>query len=402
MLLVKLQSFDAAYSVRHIIFVKQLTKMGVGGYTFDERHMRYHKKLGGVLMKNLFGFMLTFVMSALLLLVLSGCAAPNTIPESGTPLATSGENAETAIEENTQNNDEFADFKSFWADFRSAVLSQDMEAMQQYVRFPLQTQGMMHYNPIVEFAEDRFSEVFALFLAQDYMLEEGTNLEFFERNSLLKCNNMEGYTNEEESIFDLALVGGDQARASEMIFEKEGEKWLLTFLYLHNYIYDILGIDIDESDVALEAPRPDIGIIPSDIDVPQVVLDAAIDWVWNDYETNYFIENGVEFDNWRLDYLEHAYTYDDLKIEVYRFQWYIHTTTPDMVYNFLAGGMRLDEEGWLLDTYPNSWYLLFESSGDDLKYLTAIMENDCKPGDEVFKRDMIERINQHKRIQNAP
>jgi hypothetical protein len=155
-----------------------------------------------------------------------------------------------------------------------------------------------------------------------------------------------------------------------------------------NRLPDMPGYDMTLDDAITP---PVICIIPDNINVPQVVLDAAIAWVWSDYEVHIqgLIEKGAEFGNWRLDYLEHAYTYDDLKIEVYRFQWRIHTTTPDFVRNILVGGMDLDEDGWFLNTYPDSWYLLFESSSNDLKFLSSIMENDCVPGDETFTQDII-------------
>jgi hypothetical protein len=54
-------------------------------------------------MKKSSVIILTFMLSTLLLLVLSGCAAPNTIPESNTPLSTVDENTETATAENIQN-----------------------------------------------------------------------------------------------------------------------------------------------------------------------------------------------------------------------------------------------------------------------------------------------------------
>jgi hypothetical protein len=57
-------------------------------------------------------------------------------------------------------------------------------------------------------------------------------------------------------------------------------------------------------------------------------------------------KSGAEFDDWRVDYVEHAYRYDDMDIEVYRFEWRVHTTTPDKI--TLAGGMDLDADGWLL------------------------------------------------------
>jgi hypothetical protein len=53
--------------------------------------------------------------------------------------------------------------------------------------------------------------------------------------------------------------------------------------------------------------------------------------------------------------------------------------------------MDLDADGWLLDTYPHSWYIIFNNADGELVYLLTMMENDCAPGDEAFTRDMLER-----------
>jgi len=141
--------------------------------------------------------------------------------------------------------------------------------------------------------------------------------------------------------------------------------------------------------------------LPNSINVPKIVLDAAVDLARGDYEGYRDIgiearkEYGAEFDNWRLDYLEHAYSYEDLKIEVFRFQWRIHTTTPEIIRATLAGGMDLDADGWFLDTYPDSWYLLFDNSGDELALMSALMANDCSPGDDLFLTDMLNRLSSH-------
>jgi hypothetical protein len=52
----------------------------------------------------------------------------------------------------------------------------------------------------------------------------------------------------------------------------------------------------------------------------------------------------------------------------------------------------LDSDGWLLDTYPHSWYLIFRDTGGKPAFLTVMMENDCVPGDDMFTQDMLNRI----------
>jgi hypothetical protein len=142
--------------------------------------------------------------------------------------------------------------------------------------------------------------------------------------------------------------------------------------------------------------RSPLGIIPDTINAPDFALEVAVDWAKGDFEGYRDIgvaaqkELGAAFDNWRLEYIEHAYRYDDMSIEIYRFEWRIHTTTPDKI--MLAGGMELSEDGWLLDTYPGSWYLLFGYRDGELMFLTVMMANDCAPGDEAFTQDMLNRM----------
>ncbi len=136
------------------------------------------------------------------------------------------------------------------------------------------------------------------------------------------------------------------------------------------------------------------------VDVPDAVLAAAESYVWDQYR--YWSENSgavgmvdgkmemigqpADYDDWRIESMELAYHYDDLEgvaLDVYRLGWRLHTTTPDQV--LLAGGMEMDEEGWVLATYPNSTYLIFDvSTPEEPVYLFSSMVNDCEPGSDLF------------------
>ena len=161
-------------------------------------------------------------------------------------------------------------------------------------------------------------------------------------------------------------------------------------------VFVSVGFAVNWAVTATREPTVAPGIISDGINAADVVLDAALDWIKGDYDGYRDVglavqrENGAVFDNWRLEYIEHVHTDEGIGIDVYRFGWRVHTTTPDRV--ILAGGMELDADGWLLDTYPNSWYLLFENSWDELKFVTAMMANDCSPGDELFTIDMIRML----------
>ncbi|WP_294511589.1 hypothetical protein [uncultured Intestinimonas sp.] len=135
------------------------------------------------------------------------------------------------------------------------------------------------------------------------------------------------------------------------------------------------------------------------VDVPDAVLSAAESYVWGQYR--YWSENSgavgmvdgemkmigqpAQYDDWRIESMEPVYHYDELEgvaLDVYRLGWRLHTTTPDQV--LLAGGMEMDEEGWVLATYPNSTYLIFDVGTEEPVYLFSSMVNDCEPGSELF------------------
>lgn len=161
------------------------------------------------------------------------------------------------------------------------------------------------------------------------------------------------------------------------------------------------------------------GIVAESVSVTEPVLTAARNYVQNEYDYwcnstgHYGIVDGVEqmignpafYDNWRIEGLSLMHSYNELdgqlvnefswaadyswdSIDIYRLDYRIHTTTPDKVKAFLAGGMDLDNDGWLLPTYPESTYLIFVLENGYLKYLFPMMENDCSPGDETFTNDL--------------
>ncbi len=157
------------------------------------------------------------------------------------------------------------------------------------------------------------------------------------------------------------------------------------------------------------------GIVAESVSVPETVLAAAQQYVLGQYDDwctstgCYGMLDGVEvmvgepasYDNWKMEGLSSVYQYENLNgpdwaaldltgqsLDVYRLDYRIHTTTPDKVKAFLAGGMDLDEEGWLLPTYPNSTYLIFLAQEGAPLYLCSMTANDCRPGDELFTNDL--------------
>ena len=149
-----------------------------------------------------------------------------------------------------------------------------------------------------------------------------------------------------------------------------------------------------------QSTQEQLGQIWEGVDAPEAVLTAAMDYVqgqydyWSSSSGAYAMVDGewqmsgepAEYDSWRIESMELAHHYDELEgaaLDVYRLGWRLHTTTPDKV--ILAGGMDMDEEGWVLATYPNSTYLIFDvSTGEEPVYLFSSMINDCSPGSELF------------------
>ena len=127
------------------------------------------------------------------------------------------------------------------------------------------------------------------------------------------------------------------------------------------------------------------GMVAEGVEAPDSVLMAAQQLV-GQFFTN--MQDGV-YSNWRIESLEHAYTYEDfdgMTLQVYQMNYEFFAEDPKKVE--LAGGMSVDEDGWVVPGYPNSTFLIFRQEGETLTYLTSLVENDCFPGDEVFDEDL--------------
>lgn len=206
-------------------------------------------------------------------------------------------------------------------------------------------------------------------------------------------------------------------------FMNEGVKVLTLRKQNGNYLF--VSNQKAEGAAAIESVADPTGIVAGDISVPDAVLAAAKNYVRQDYQFwcnstgCYGIVDGEEqmigepaaYDNWRIEKLARVYTYSDLNgqplssfqqtaddkwqsLDIYRLDYRIHTLTPDKV--VLAGGMDLDEDGWLLPTYPNSTYLYFALTDGEPIHLFTAMKNDCFPGDALFTSDLINRLAEEK------
>ncbi len=142
-----------------------------------------------------------------------------------------------------------------------------------------------------------------------------------------------------------------------------------------------------------------LGQIWEGVEGPDAVLNAARSYVQDQYNhwsvstgaialvdgVEQMVGEPAQYDDWRIESLELVHHYDDLDgvpLDVYRLGWRLHTTTPDKV--TLAGGMDMDADGWVLATYPDATYLVFDASMEEPVYLFDTMINDCEPGSELF------------------
>lgn len=128
------------------------------------------------------------------------------------------------------------------------------------------------------------------------------------------------------------------------------------------------------------------------IDAPDDVLSAAKDIALSQYE-NTLSSDGMGADDWRIESMSGPYLeeVDGLTIEIWSFNYEIHTTTPELV--FLAGGRYITEDAWVSPGYPNCDYLYFLLKEDGSRtYLFTMMENDCVPGSKTFQNDMIRSL----------
>lgn len=159
------------------------------------------------------------------------------------------------------------------------------------------------------------------------------------------------------------------------------------------------GGEVDPPVVSVSDPE---GIVAEDIDVSPVILDAVKEYVREQYDHFVALHGerlGVPvpapYDNWRIEGLAAVYDRKELgdyTVAVYRLDYRLHTTTPEIVRGYLVGGMDLDEEGWLLPTYPESTYLVFILNYSTNHYF-ATMINDCSPGSELFDETLAMDVN---------
>ena len=132
------------------------------------------------------------------------------------------------------------------------------------------------------------------------------------------------------------------------------------------------------------------------VTAPEDVMKAARD----------FVESAgiqTESDGWRILSLAGPWyePFDGFTVEVYRVNYEHHSTAPEDV--MWAGGIYVDEDGWVSPGYPDCDYLYFRVDGDGNRtYLFSMMENDCGPGGELFREDLESMLVQNGFLEPSP
>lgn len=133
----------------------------------------------------------------------------------------------------------------------------------------------------------------------------------------------------------------------------------------------------------------EVGIVGDSVETSGTVLEMAKEFVSEKYEEM----QGSGYSNWKIDTLEHTYTYEDLEgmnVQIYQLNYAFLAEDPEKV--MLAGGMTMDEDGWVVPEYANCTFLAIVQDRSAPSY-QILVENDCFPGDEVFTADLKTALN---------
>ena len=163
-------------------------------------------------------------------------------------------------------------------------------------------------------------------------------------------------------------------------------------------IMAIISTGCAVNDTANEETIDDkIGVISEEMDVSDVILEVAREKVQKDFDlaTEQFPDYG--YANWRILSLDHNYTYEDLdgmKLVLYQLNYEFLSQSPENV--VMAGGMTITEDNWVMPSYSNSNYLIFQEKNGELSFLESVMINDSTPGTQLFTDDLLRVLKQTK------
>lgn len=127
---------------------------------------------------------------------------------------------------------------------------------------------------------------------------------------------------------------------------------------------------------SMEKPE---GIIPEDINVPQAVLDAAVNKAREKYGATRQYERG-NYDNWKIESLEHERLFEN-------FEGYDVDTYPEKMY--LVGDMSMEDD-WVR-VYSGKIGLAFNvTGGGEPVYMFEFFLQDTGPNSDLFELELAE------------
>jgi hypothetical protein len=113
-------------------------------------------------------------------------------------------------------------FAGFWQKFRTAVLSSDTTQIAAMTEFPLQANGTLDSDPVVEYNRDKFVKVFVSFLNQ--VTYKGKDAAGVSQLGLIQ-NTQNPQPGKEELQHNTVMI-------ANMVFCKKASEWKLCVIYL--------------------------------------------------------------------------------------------------------------------------------------------------------------------------
>ena len=118
-------------------------------------------------------------------------------------------------------------------------------------------------------------------------------------------------------------------------------------------------------------------------DVPEEVRREAEELAQAELYRHQASDPEPEYDDWRIDYLEFTYEYEQLlgiDVVIYSYACSFHVKHPEDV--FLVGGMVLLDGEWV--NFYSSEQLIFQRTSEGLRYITDALLYESEPGDEYY------------------
>lgn len=126
-------------------------------------------------------------------------------------------------------------------------------------------------------------------------------------------------------------------------------------------------------------------------DVPEEVRRKVEELAQAELYRHQASEPEPEYDDWRIDYIEFTYEYEQLlgiDVVIYSYACSFHVKHPEDV--FLVGGMVLLDGEWV--NFYSSEQLIFQRTSEGLRYATNALLYESEPGDEYYAGAVTERL----------